>query len=620
MELQFPPTGGGSDNGFNHPGIETFGGKVGHYIAREFAQNTIDATVGSEVHLAFDLIDVPASSLPVLDELKDVVGRCGDFYPSNDKAREFSTHALNLLSQDIIKVLKVSDYGTKGLVGNDGDRDSAWYGLVKSTGVSNKHEGQGGSFGIGKYAPFAASCVRTVLYSTLVNEDRSVAFQGVSVLWSHEGDDGKVRQGTGYIGVHDEEQEVFRAVRNNEDVPELFRRDEPGTDVWILGYGDGDSDTWEKDLMHSVLQNFWPAIRRKIVRFTIGGRNVSSENLKEMLEIFSSEPKFTAHNYFKAATVAGVKTFERDFEKIGSVKLQLFTKEEPLPKKIALVRKTGMVIEERMFHCRKPYAGFLECVEEPGNGFFREMEPPRHDCLDVDRLPKRSPERKEFKAFEDWLRECVRELNPIASDEAMDVPELSRFLPDEGEEEQTTETSAVSETEDFSFMPKPPQGEVEVQVQQPLSGSLSIQSMGGDDPGENGEGALGEGEPNPTNESSNSKGGKNEQGGSGNEKDKEVPDPIPSISMRSYAKAENVYSMIVHADGDFGGNIKVFAVGEDGRREPVGIQSATTADGASLCVDGVNVYDVSLDQNTPLRIDVELKHGERVALDCELAR
>ena len=619
MELKFPPTGGGSEDGFNHPGIETFGGKVGHYIAREFAQNTIDATAGGEVHLTFDLRDVPASSLPALDELKDVIGRCGDFYPSNNKAREFSAHASNLLSQECIKVLKVSDYGTKGLVGNDGDRDSAWYGLVKSTGVSNKHEGQGGSFGIGKYAPFAASSVRTVLYSTLVNKDYSVAFQGVSVLWSHEGDDRKVRQGTGYVGVHDAECEVFRAIRNNESIPALFRRDKPGTDVWILGYGDGDSDTWENDLMHSVLQNFWPAIRRKVIRFTIGSRTVSSENLEDALEEFSSELKFTAHHYFKAATVAGVKTFERDFEKIGSVRLQLFTNEEPLPKKIALARKTGMVIEERMFHCRKPYAGFLECVEEPGNGFFREMEPPRHDCLDVDRLPSRSPERKEFKAFEDWLRECVRELNPVASEGAMDVPELARYLPDDGEDEQVSETSPVSDAEDFSFMPKPPQGEIEVQIQKPMSASLSVQPAGGDELGENGEGELGEGDPDPVNESSTSKGGKNEQGGSGNEKEKEMPDPIPSVSMRSYAKAENVYSMVVHADGNFVGNLLVFAVGEDGRRESIDIQSAITADGVSLNVDGVNIYDVSLGQDTPLRIDVELKHGERIALDCELA-
>ena len=69
----------------------------------------------------------------------------------------FVDSALNCLNENAIPFLKISDYSTKGLTGNDYDKNGTWYKLVKSRGSSSKTGGEGGSFGIGKGAPFGAS-------------------------------------------------------------------------------------------------------------------------------------------------------------------------------------------------------------------------------------------------------------------------------------------------------------------------------------------------------------------------------------------------------------------------------------------------------------------------------
>ena len=57
--------------------------------------------------------------------------------------------------------------------------------LTKSSGSSDKKGPAGGSFGIGKFAPFACSDLFTVFYNTYDIEDEC-AYQGVSRLVTFE--------------------------------------------------------------------------------------------------------------------------------------------------------------------------------------------------------------------------------------------------------------------------------------------------------------------------------------------------------------------------------------------------------------------------------------------------
>ena len=79
-------------------------------------------------------------------------------------------------------------------------KDSDWINLIKYSGASNKSEGAGGSFGIGKYATFSCSDLSTVFYSTN-NIDKEQAYQGVSRIVSYYDEkSGQDTQGIAYYG------------------------------------------------------------------------------------------------------------------------------------------------------------------------------------------------------------------------------------------------------------------------------------------------------------------------------------------------------------------------------------------------------------------------------------
>ena len=128
------------------------------------------------------------------------------------------------------KCMRISDYNTVGLVGGDNDLGGRWASLIKTIGGSDGEAGRGGSFGIGKSAPMAASEFRTVIYSTLTHE-REYAFQGVCRLASHRDSDGNLTRSHGFIG-----EEGFKAVREKSMFPEFLKRSEVGTDIIVVGY------------------------------------------------------------------------------------------------------------------------------------------------------------------------------------------------------------------------------------------------------------------------------------------------------------------------------------------------------------------------------------------------
>ena len=212
----FPPTNGGREDGFNDPGIAHFNGSPLSSLARETIQNSLDARKEETkpVEVVFEL----ASAVPDEiggHELADAFLSCieqadADGDPSVHDALEAARAAL----QRRIRCLRVSDRNTTGLLGKN------WHALIKMQGLSQKPgiEGAGGSHGIGKYAPFAVSSLRTVFYWTCYEEDTVPIekFQGKAVLMSHQNEHTKT-QGTGFYGVKQNCEEMTEAI------PEVFR-------------------------------------------------------------------------------------------------------------------------------------------------------------------------------------------------------------------------------------------------------------------------------------------------------------------------------------------------------------------------------------------------------------
>ena len=158
---RFPPTGGGQEDGFNHSGISHFQGDPFVSLARETIQNSLDARIdpSTPVTVSFELSHLSPTKIGGA-ELEEAIRSCHLLATedSDSKAMLALKNAMDALTSDV-RCLRVSDRNTTGL---DGKK---WRALTKSQGESQKAEpGAGGPHGIGKYAPFAVSDLRTVFY------------------------------------------------------------------------------------------------------------------------------------------------------------------------------------------------------------------------------------------------------------------------------------------------------------------------------------------------------------------------------------------------------------------------------------------------------------------------
>lgn len=200
-------------DGFNDPGIEQFRGDPIRHLAREVIQNAIDAAVpGAPVEVKFKLHEVDASTIPNLYELKEIYTCCLEASEhESPKARYFFDNALKELKKNKIFVLEISDYNTQGMKGPCVN-GRPFYAFMKAKGQSKKSsETAAGSYGIGKFAPYAVSKLRVIYISTIYQgEDGqwTQLSQGKSILMSYD-QDGKRRQGTGFWGVRDKCQPII---------------------------------------------------------------------------------------------------------------------------------------------------------------------------------------------------------------------------------------------------------------------------------------------------------------------------------------------------------------------------------------------------------------------------
>jgi hypothetical protein len=610
MNLKFPELGGGPEQGLNDAGVENFLGAIDVYVSRECGQNTGDA-VRSEVQTArleFDRLDIPVDEIPAFQELRAVLTTCAAHFRSLGKSKQkesdFFSQAVEVASHENVPVLKISDFGTTGLTGSDTDEKGRWFALVKSQGVSNKGDTAGGSFGIGKSSPFAASKFRTVFYGTRTTSDE-VALQGVSRLVTHKGPGGKRTQGVGFIGDFDESggeggEPVFRAVRDSASFPKRFLRNEPGTDIWVVGYRSGDE--WSRDLTRSILANFWPAIYRRHIEFRVGNQRIDAKNIAELIAKYAGQEDFEAHHFYRAIQSQPLK---KKLKSVGDCELYLASGALDLPKRVCMVRGTGMrIFDYEPRACRVPFSGLFICTDVEGNKLLRQMEPPKHDTWDPKRIDG-SEGKKALDEIKAWIREEVKKLNPLYAGKSFNESELAKYIPDADAEDLPQDSGGKSEEEE-SLEPKPSDLTIITKptMAKPVSTSTSNEGdSGGGAPNGGGGGGGGDG-----GDGGGDGGG---QGGGGGNTDPE----IPRIKVRSFQSGPNEYELVLRSPTKFSGSIRVFAVGEDGTQDPVNLKAAALRESAQkFSTGGSSIQGVSLSASKPTRIVVTLDAIERRAL------
>ena len=395
----FPDNKGGQEEGFENQGINQF--KMSPYgkLAREIIQNSYDAKIKEEdkkVRVEFKLVKMEKSRIPNLESIKESINASAEYFPETERLNKFRQVANEKFDSDTIDVLKISDYNTTGLVGIEQRINSAWYGLIKSSGNSTKSGVSGGSYGSGKHAAFVFSYFRTILYGTYVKNE-GYAFQGKSILCTHK-KDGIVKGNIGYWGNITEDE--CRPIRNQEQMDEFYRRNVTGTDLYIIG-AKLEEEKWVDNIIYSVIENFWKLIiedKLEVIIVNNGDTiNIDSKNIRGFAQLGKQEnARIDEHDIFNAYKFIELNDSVKEI-RYGSicsendVELKIAKLPQYPEKKILKMRDTEMKIN--IFSPRKRPVNFIGILIATGvelNKQLRESEPQTHDVWNADNIEDES--------------------------------------------------------------------------------------------------------------------------------------------------------------------------------------------------------------------------------------
>lgn len=431
----FPSSNFGTLNGIGEAGIETFKGTPYKSLAREICQNSLDAKDGSgkPVIVEFFCSKEDLCSFHDYATLSNAIDSCLSFWKKNNnkKTVDFFDKAQKVAAQKTLSVLRISDFNTTGLTGSDKDYNTPWQNLVKASGVSDKGDDEGGSFGIGKSAPFACSNLRTVFYAT---EDINglCASQGVARLVSFpvkkglifQKDSDDITTGIGYYG----EKLKNQSIRECCSFQKGFMRTVPGTDVYILGYMD--KKGWEDEIIASVLDDFLISIFYGTLEVRVGKVEISQRTLGTVVEVFK-EKAVSAYNYYQAMTSKEAHVIKTDFNGLGDIELHLLIQKD-LHRRVLMGRSNGMkVFDQKNFPSSIQFAGVCILQGKDVNSFFREMENPQHNEWQPERHHQLSLARKYKKDLFQLIKGYVLEYGRKTTVDEIDAEGVGEYLPDD---------------------------------------------------------------------------------------------------------------------------------------------------------------------------------------------
>ena len=404
----FPSNDHGEIKGINDSGVATFRGTPLKSLAREICQNSLDAATGKTVRVDFANYEIPTSDVPGAEVLKETFEKCLAYW-NGQKAKttkDFFKNAFEKISAEKISILRISDFKTKGLTGSKKTTDinTDWMRLTKSSGSSDKKGPAGGSFGIGKFAPFACSDFSTVFYNTYDIEDEC-AYQGVSRLVTFERDDGETTQGIGYYG-NERNTPVFESL----NLDPSFKRDpgDYGTDVYVLGYRFSQED-WETAIVVSILDSFLGAIWNEKLTVNVGDVKIDKSTLADLMEEYAEELTNTyVLEYYQVLTSSQTKWFENNHLGLGTIKLGYLLNGNEFHRKVAMIRQTGMKIKDGdRINGFISFAGVLFIDGDAINEKLRALENPEHTEWQPDRAANPFEAKQLIKSINDYMKKCL---------------------------------------------------------------------------------------------------------------------------------------------------------------------------------------------------------------------
>lgn len=434
----FPSNGHGEIKGIGDSGMETFRGTPLKSLAREICQNSLDAdSKKGIVEVEFVKFELSPTELPGATELRKVLEKCFDFWKEQKSkvTKDFFSQATDKITSEKIQMLRISDFNTTGLKGSNAELNTDWTNLTKSSGVSDKGGTAGGSFGIGKFAPYSCSNFSTVFYSTYDIEEVK-ASQGVARLVTFREDNGETTQGIGYYG-GEKNTPIYEIM----DLDPNFSRIERGygTDIYISGYKFS-GDNWEEEIILSILDDFFVAIWNGKLIVRVGDIEISKETIAERFEEYKEKLTGYAYEYFNVLTDETMDWFETNFKNMGIVKLKIKLNTD-MHRKVAMIRKTGMkIMDKGNISGYIPFSGVMLIEGEKLNSYLRRLENPQHTNWEYNRSDSPNKAKENLKDLYNYIKNCLDQILQKDSAEESDIEGIGQYLPDEfiekGQEEK----------------------------------------------------------------------------------------------------------------------------------------------------------------------------------------
>lgn len=437
LTLKMPTSTSDSIEGLNDGNIETYKNTLLLSLTKEELQNSTDqALVGvngqpMKVTVEFKDFYLSKSQFPEFEKTKKIYEderMFWDEYLQNDKKSiKFFDNAINLLNQDKIRCLRVSDFNTTGLTGIHLTTSSPWNNLVKNKGVSDKPGNSGGSFGIGKDAAYACSQLRIVFYNT-INKDGESGFQGCMKMPNYKSKE-KTYLGKNFYCKSSSDNKC-NPIEESRSLDSEYSRDRVGMDKFIIGFDTKiGQDDLKKDIIVSSLDNFLTAFFMDKLEIKYGDEIIDKDYLYgEKFENLKPD--------LSNETIEYLETLKNPDE---IVKLSMFEEEDILiyvkldptySRKAAVVRQNGMkVFDKTHISARIGFSAVVYLAKNNVNKYFKALENQEHNRWARDRADDPKEAQKKQDEIFDTLRAKVKELNGANVEGTVDSDGLGEYLP-----------------------------------------------------------------------------------------------------------------------------------------------------------------------------------------------
>jgi hypothetical protein len=392
------------DNGASNAAILTFNKDVIDSLIKELTQNSIDAKIDKNqvLRLRVRVLDIEKSEIPNFEQFEKILESIVDYWKDKDKSSHnvFLNSLKYVQNNSHIKTFVFEDYGTKGLTG-DFEKGS-FKSLVFDEGTSSdKGKGSLGGHGIGKNAVFGFSILRSLVYSS-INQNQEYKFMGISKLGEYQDENNKKRSHRVYYGnwknIIPDKADDLTHVDDENSIPDIFKREGAGLSCFALGIKINEEVDWEKSVKEAFLKNYWFLLHNNLLEVTIGNEILNSSNYYSLANQLFSDAKKENNimPYINTYLNPDVKEVI-NIETIGNVEFYFKEEVDPednFPNNVVYLRDGMMIKYENpeVASLPKKIAGVIFCNNDLGNEILGRMEPPAHNDFEPSLLPEKMPE------------------------------------------------------------------------------------------------------------------------------------------------------------------------------------------------------------------------------------